>query len=329
LREATIAGSADSGVKVVIVGAGAVGSAFAYRLVVAGLAEDIVLIDRDGDRAAAEAMDLNHGLPFAPPTSVWAGDYPDCRDAGVVVITAGAAQEPGETRLDLIGRNSGICRSIADRILEQTDRAVLVMVTNPVDVLTYDAIRHTGLAPDRVLGSGTVLDSARFRFLLSRHCGVDARNVHAYVLGEHGDSEVAAWSMVHIAGMQLDDYCHQCGKCRTHAEREQIFRQVRESAYHLIESKGFTNYGIASALLRIVGAIVRDEHSVLTVSSLLAEYLGVRDVCMSIPCVVGRQGIIRQLQVDLSPNEADELRRSAGQLKEVQDSLPPQATGAR
>jgi L-lactate dehydrogenase len=313
---------------VAVVGAGAVGSAFAYRLVVSGLAEEIVLIDLDRDRAEAEAMDLNHGLPFAPPTAVWAGDYPDCAKADVVVITAGTAQKPGETRLDLIGRNSVICRSIAAKVLAQTARAVLVMVTNPVDALTYDVIRHVGVEPGRILGSGTVLDSARFRFLLSRHCGVDARNVHAYVLGEHGDSEMAAWSMVNIAGVRMDDYCRQCRRCEGLREREAIFRQVRESAYHVIESKGFTNYGIASALLRIVGAIVRDEHSVLTVSSLLDDYLGVQDVCMSIPCVVARRGIVRRIEVDLAPDETAELRDSAAKLREVQESLPDRTSGS-
>jgi L-lactate dehydrogenase len=316
-----VAAPEGSGVKVVIVGAGAVGSTFAYTLMNSGLAEEIALIDKDEARAEGEAMDLNHGLFFAPPVAIGAGGYEACEGADVVVITAGAAQEPGESRLDLINRNSRICRSIMDQVLEHTREAVVIMVTNPVDVLTYDVLRHTGLPARQVIGSGTVLDSARFRYLLSAHCGVDPRNVHAYILGEHGDSEVAAWSMVHLAGLRIDEFCAQCGGCDFPAEREQIFEQVRDSAYHLIESKGFTNYGIAQALVRIAGAVVRDEHSVLTVSSLLEDCMGVGDVCLSMPCVVGRGGVERQLLPELPEDEREALRASARTLMEVQESV--------
>ncbi len=307
--------------KVVIVGAGAVGSTFAYTLMNSGLAEQIVLVDQDQERAEAEAMDLNHGLFFAPPVSISAGGYADCADATIVVICAGTAQRAGESRLDLIARNSRICRAILDQVLEQNPDAIIVMVTNPVDVLTYDAISHTGLPWQQVLGSGTVLDSARLRYLLSHHCQVDARNVHAYVLGEHGDSEVAAWSMTNVGGVRLAQFCELCGRCDAAKERQRIAEQVRDSAYHLIEAKGYTNYGIAQALVRIVGAVVRDEHSVLTVSTLVDGCLGIEDVCMSIPCVVAREGIVRQLEPELSEDEAGQLRRSAQKLREVQDSL--------
>jgi L-lactate dehydrogenase len=313
---------ADGGSKVVIVGAGAVGSTFAYTLMNSGLAERILLIDKDRERAEGEAMDLNHGLFFAPPVAISAGDYADCAGADAAVITAGAKQEPGESRLDLIGRNSTICRSITDALLEHAPEAVIVMVTNPVDVLTYDAVRHSGLEPGRVLGSGTVLDSARFRYLLSHHCGVDARNVHAYILGEHGDSEVAAWSMTHLAGLPVDEFCAQCRRCHFQERRAEIVERVRDSAYHLIAAKGFTNYGIAQALVRIIGAILRDERSVLTVSSLVNDYEGISDVCLSVPCVVGRRGVVRQLLPGLPPDEMEGLRASAAALKEVQDSLP-------
>ena len=309
------------GVKVAIVGVGAVGATFAYTLMGSGLAQWIVLIDKDRARAEAEAMDLSHGLPFTPPADVSAGDYADCRGADVVVICAGAAQQPGQSRLDLISRNSGICRTIVDSVLEQTGSTVMIMVTNPVDVLTYDALRHSGLPWQQVLGSGTVLDSARLRYLLSRHCEVDPRNVHAYILGEHGDSEVAAWSMTHLGGILITKYCALCGQCDYQQEHERIAGQVRDSAYHLIESKGSTNYGISQALLRIVGAVVRNEHSVLTVSSLVKGYLGIEDVCLSIPCVVGRRGIVRQLLPELPPAEREALRASAAKLKGVQDSL--------
>lgn len=307
--------------KVVIVGAGAVGSTFAYTLMNSGLAEEIVLIDKDRERAEGEAMDLNHGLFFAPPVGISAGDYVDCAGAAAVVVTAGAAQKPGESRLELIGRNSRICRSIIGQVLEHTREAVIVMVTNPVDVLTWDAVRSSGLPPTQVLGSGTVLDSARFRYLLSDHCGVDPRNVHAYILGEHGDSEMAAWSMCHMAGLQIDEFCAQCHQCDFRRERERIVERVRDSAYHVIESKGFTSYGIAQALVRIIGAVLRDESSVLTVSSLVTDYAGIEDVCLSIPCVVGRQGIERPLHPDLPEPELDELRASAEQIRQAQESL--------
>ncbi len=315
-------GHGEQAKRVVIVGAGSVGSTFAYTLMNSGLAEDIVLIDVDEEKVEGEVMDLNHGLFFAPPVSIWAGDYSDCAAAHAVVITAGAAQEPGESRLDLTGRNAGICRSILDQVVEQTRDAVIVMVTNPVDVLTYDAIRHSGLPWKQVVGSGTVLDSARFRFLLSDHCQVDPRNVHAYILGEHGDSEVAAWSMTHMAGVPMDRFCALCGECDFQRRRQRMVEQVRDSAYHVIAAKGATYYGISQALLRIVGAVLRDEHSVLTVSTLIHNYLGIEDVCLSIPCVLGRTGVVRQLKVGLSQTEAADLRRSAEKLKDVQDALP-------
>jgi len=312
----------DKQPRVVVVGTGAVGSTFAYTLMISGLAADIVLIDKERERAEGQVMDLNHGLVFAPPALIRAGDYADCAGAAVVVITAGTTQKPGESRLDLTARNVGICRDILAGIVEHTREAIIVIVTNPVDILTYDAVRHTGLPAGKVLGSGTVLDSARLRYLLSVHCQVDPRNVHAYVLGEHGDSEVAAWSMTHMAGLQMDRFCAQCGRCDHTEHRQGIFEEVRDSAYHVIAAKGATYYGIAQALVRIVGAIVRDEHSLLTVSSLVDGYLGMTDVAFSLPCIVGRQGIVRQVQPALSDVEADQLRASAAKLKEVQRSLP-------
>ncbi len=315
-------GKDHTGPKVVIVGAGAVGSTFAYTLMNSGLAEDIVLIDRDTERAEGEVMDLNHGLFFAPPVRIAVGDYRDCRDADLVVITAGASQKPGESRHDLTERNVLICRSIMDSILEETEEAPICIVTNPVDVLTYDALHHSGLPPRQVFGSGTVLDSARFRFLLSQHCGVDARNVHAYILGEHGDSEMAAWSMAHMAGVQIDRFCQLCGCCDHREHRAGMVEQVRESAYHVIEAKGATQYGISQALLRITGAVLRDEHSVLTVSTLIEDYAGISEVCLSIPCIVSRNGIERQLKADLPENEAEELQASARALKDAISSVP-------
>lgn len=303
--------------KVVIIGAGAVGSTFAYTLMGSGLAGEIVLLDIDRERAEGEAMDMNHGLFFAPPVSLHAGDYDDCVGAAVVVITAGAKQQPGESRLDLVQRNVAICRSIIAEITARTTEALLVMVTNPVDVLTYVAQQISGLPRQRVIGSGTVLDSARLRFLLSRQCQVDPRNVHAYVLGEHGDSEVAAWSMTHIAGVALDQYCRTCPKHCGVVDRQEIFAQVRDSAYHVIESKGATYYGVSMALERIVAAILRDEHSVLTVSTRCEGQYGLTDVCLSLPAVVNRHGVDRIIVAELTPEETAALRHSADVLKAV------------
>lgn len=307
----------DGARKVVIIGAGAVGSTFAYTLMGAGLASEIVLVDIDRARAEAEAMDLNHGLFFAPPVTIRAGDYDDCAGAAVIVITAGAKQQPGESRLNLVQRNVAICRAILAEITARTREAILVMVTNPVDVLTYVAQQTSGLPPARVIGSGTVLDSARLRFLLSRHCQVDPRNVHAYVLGEHGDSEVAAWSMTHIAGVALDQYCRTCPKHCAVIDRQAIFAQVRDSAYHVIESKGATYYGVSMALERIVSAILRDENSVLTVSTRAQGQYGLQEVCLSLPTVINRHGVDRLIEAELSPEEAEALRHSAQVLKEA------------
>ncbi len=312
---------AGNSARVVIVGVGAVGATFAYTLMQSGLAEEIVLIDKDRERAEGEAMDLNHGQFFVPPVEIRAGDYTACKGAALVVITAGAAQQPGQSRTDLVQRNSRICRSVASNILEQTDSAVLLMVTNPVEALTWDVLRHSGLPPARVFGSGTVLDSARFRFLLSEHCDVDPRNVHAYILGEHGDSEMAAWSMCHMAGLQIDRFCALCGRCESATQRERIVEQVRDSAYHIIESKGFTSYGIGQALLRIAGAVLRDERSVLTVSTLVQDYVGIQNVCLSLPCIVGREGIVRRLLPQLPQQEHRQLRASADQIRQTQNSI--------
>ncbi len=301
--------------KVVIVGAGDVGASFAYALAQAGLAEEIALVDLNADLARGQALDLAHGLPFLPPVHIHAGAADDYADAAVIVITAGAKQRPGESRLNLLGRNAAIVSGIMDAIVASGSRAVVVVVTNPVDVLTHVALRRSGLPPQRVFGSGTVLDTARFRYLLSRHCRVDVRNVHAYILGEHGDSEVAAWSMTHVAGMPVADYCAVCGRCDgwRHA-REEIVREVRDSAYHIIGYKGSTCYGIGLALVRIVGAVLRNERSVLTVSSLMDGAFGVRGVCLSVPCVVGAGGVEQVIGGRLTDDESAALHRSADVL---------------
>jgi L-lactate dehydrogenase len=307
--------------KVVVIGAGAVGSTFAYTLMRGGLAGEIVLVDVRRDRAEGEALDMNHGLFFVPPVGIRAGDYDDCRDAAVVVVTAGAKQAPGQSRLELVRENVRIARGILREVAARTRDAVIVMVTNPVDVLTHVASREAGLPAGRILGSGTVLDSARLRFLLSRRFGVDARNVHAYIVGEHGDSEIALWSQAHIGGLMLKAYCTTCGAPLPPIDRDQILREVRESAYHVIESKGATYYAVSLALERILEAILRDENGVLTVSTPMGGLYGLGDVSLSMPCIVNRNGVREVLRADLDPEEIEGLRRSAAALRRVLDEV--------
>ncbi len=315
--------------KVVVVGAGDVGASFAYALAQDGVASEIALLDARPGQAEGQALDMAHGLPFLTPTNIHAGDVHDYADADVMVITAGAKQRPDESRLNLLERNAAIIRGIMDDIVGQKAPGIVVVVSNPVDILTYVAQQHSGWPRERILGSGTVLDSARFRYLLSRHCGVDVRNMHAYILGEHGDSEIAAWSMTHVAGMKMTDYCAICGECEDWEKtRDAMVEQVRRSAYHIIDYKGSTCYGIGLALVRIVGAILRDEHSVLTVSCRLDGEYGLRDVCLSVPCVVSRHGIQRVIGGRLTDVEQQGLSRSASILRKTLDDLAASASGA-
>ncbi len=307
--------------KVVVVGAGSVGTTYIYALLPTGLASEIALIDLDTKRVEGEIMDLSHGLPFIPPVSVKAGTYDDCADAHLIVITAGAKQTPGQSRIELIQKNAEIIRSICEQIRQVSPAGVILMVTNPVDTLTQIAVRCLDLPRGRVIGSGTVLDSARFKYLLSRHCGIDARNVHAYILGEHGDSEVPAWSMTHIAGIPILEYCEICKGCDYPRQHDEIAQQVRDSAYHIIDYKGSTFYGIGLSLLRISGAILRNEHSVLTVSTLTEGEYGLNDICLSVPCIVGEDGVDRIVAARLDPAEHEALERSAETLRGVLDKV--------
>jgi len=300
--------------KVVVAGAGAVGSTFSYALAHSGIADDIVLVDRNTDLAVGQVLDLSHGQPFLPSVTFRAGDPSDYRDARVVVITAGAAQRPGQSRTDLLKTNAGIVGSIAEDISHQVSDAVVLVVSNPVDVLTHVALKRSGFGRGRVMGSGTVLDSARLRHLLSVFCGIDVHNVHAYMLGEHGDSEFAAWSMAHVAGMPMDDHCRLCGRCTDWmGERRRIEREVRDSAYHIIDYKGSTSFAVGLALVRIVEAVLRSQRSVLTVSTLLDGEYGMTDVCLSVPCVVSSDGVERIIDHAL-PEEELGLLRSSGTL---------------
>ncbi len=307
--------------KVVVIGAGSVGTAYIYALLPSGLAGKIVLIDKDKNRAEGEALDLVHGLPFIPPVEIISGDYDECADADLIVVTAGAKQKSGQSRLELIRSNADVAKQICEQIKKVNSNAVLVMVTNPVDALTRLALDYLGWPKSRVIGSGTVLDSARFRYLLSRYCGVDAHNIHAYIIGEHGDSEVAAWSMTHIAGLPVNKYCQVCGKCDYEQKRNEIAKAVRDSAYHIIDYKGSTYYGIGLSLLRITQAVLRNEHGVLTISTILNGEYGIKDICLSVPCVVGRGGVEKIITAPLPPSEQTALQNSAGIIRQTLEQI--------
>lgn len=316
--------------KVVIVGAGSVGATYAYALAQSGLADDIALIDRDDNLVRGQVLDLAHGKPFFPSVIIRRGDPGDYRDARLVVITAGTAQRPGETRLQLLRKNAAIVRGLVGDVVSRNPRALMLIVTNPVDVMTHVALERAGGGRTRIFGSGTVLDSARFRHLLSAHCGVDVHNVHAYILGEHGDSEFAAWSLTHVAGMPIDEFCPVCGRCGDwKAKREDIEQQVRDSAYHIIGYKGATCYAVGLALVRITRAVLRGENSVLTVSARLEGEFGLRDVCLSVPCLVSGGGVERIIVGRLPEREAAALSASAAILKEAIGQLETGRKGLR
>jgi L-lactate dehydrogenase len=308
--------------RVAVIGAGNVGASFAYALLLSGLAAEIVLIDVNRERAEGEAMDLNHAVPFAHSTRIWAGDYADCARAAVTVVTAGSNQRQGETRLDLAARNAAIFRSIIPSVASANDpNGLIVVATNPVDVLTHAAARLSGLPPGRVIGSGTTLDTARFRYLISRHFGVDARSVHAWIIGEHGDSEVPVWSLANIAGMQLQTYCQANGTSLDDAERQTLYQQTRDAAYEVIRRKGATYYAIGAGLVRIVEAILRNQRTVLTVSSVIDGPYGISGVALSLPTVVDRGGVEQVIRLNLSHHEEAALVRSAEVLRANIESL--------
>jgi len=307
--------------RVAIVGIGNVGATFAYALLLSGLAAEIVLIDANRAKAEGEAMDLNHAVPFTHPTRVWAGDYADCAGAVVTVLAAGANQRPGETRIDLVKKNAAIWKQIVPQVARHNPNGILLVATNPVDVLTYTAWKLSGLPATRVMGSGTILDTSRFRYLLSQHFGVDARSVHAYIIGEHGDSEVPVWSSANIAGMRLPEFCRAQNIPDDRQTMEDIFVQTRDAAYRIIERKGATYYAVAAGLMRITEAILRDQRTVLSVSSLIHDYYGLSDVCFSLPTVVDRGGTENVLRLELNDEEITKLRRSGDVLLETIRSL--------
>jgi L-lactate dehydrogenase len=302
--------------KIAVIGAGGVGATTAYALMVQGVGSEIVLIDLDKDKAEGEAMDLRHGASFVNPVDIYAGGYEDLADAKLIIITAGAAQKPGETRLDLIKKNTGIFKNIIPSITKYNKNGILLVVTNPVDILTYLTYKISGFPANRVIGSGTVLDTSRFKSLLSKKCEVAASNVHGYIIGEHGDSEVPVWSLTNIAGTQINNYCPICRKGCEENEFKEIGNKVKNACYEIIDKKGSTFYAVALAVSRIARAILRDENAVLTVTSLMMGYYGVEDMSISLPTLINSNGIKNVLELPLSEAEEKAFKKSAENLKE-------------
>jgi L-lactate dehydrogenase len=310
--------------KIGIVGCGMVGSTSAYALVMSGVGREIVLVDLNQARAGAEANDIFHAVPFAHPLTVRAGDYPDLPGARVVVIAGGVAQKPGETRLQLLQRNADVFRQIVPSVLRHAPEAVLLVVTNPVDIMTHLAARFAagfGVPQTRVIGSGTTLDTARFRALLGRHFDVDPQHVHAYVIGEHGDSEVLLWSQASIAGLSLDDFAKVHGRPLTEADRQRIDENVRRAAYQIIAGKGATYYGIGSAVARIVDVLLHDQRAILSICSRISGVPDCEGVTLALPHLVGGEGVMTTIPLVLDATEREGLRRSAGVLREALESL--------
>lgn len=306
--------------KVAVIGTGMVGMSYAYALTIKGLVREIGLINRTAAKAEGEAMDLSHGLPFVKPIEIRAGGYELCRDAQIIVIAAGAGVKPGETRLDLAKRNSRIVEDMIPEIMKHNQNPILLLASNPVDILTHVALKVSGLAPGRVIGSGTVLDTMRFRYLLSKYYDVDPRNVHGYVIGEHGDSEVLVWSRVNVAGIALPEYCEI--SCKPIEDKMSVIDdEVRNAASHVSKKKHATYYAIGLAMVRITEAVLMNQHSVLTVSTLMQGEYGLRDVSLSLPCVVGSQGVVRVLSNPLDDIEQKALQDSAQILQNVLKSI--------
>lgn len=303
--------------KVAIIGCGFVGSASAFSLMQSGLFSEMVLLDVDKNRAEGEAMDISHGVPFARQMKIYAGDYDDIVDAAIIVITAGANQKPDETRLDLVHKNVAIFKSIIPEIAKRNCQGILLIVSNPVDILTYTALKLSGFTENRVIGSGTVLDTARLKYQLSEHLKVDSRSIHAFIIGEHGDSEIAAWSSANVSGIPLSDFCEMRGHFEHEEKTKEIAEKVKNSAYEIIERKHATYYGIAMAVKRICEVIIRDEKSILPISSMMHGEYGIDDVVLSMPAIVGKHGIENKVPILLNEEEQEQLRASADTLKGI------------
>jgi len=311
----------DGGVKVTVVGAGFVGTAFAYSLLIRSLVSKVVLIDADRERAEGEAMDLRDGLPFLEPVAVSVGDYEDCADSDIVVVTAGRTRKSTQSRVDWARENFAVMCEVVSKVTEYNKKCILLIATSPLDVMTYVALKVSGFSKMKVIGSGTVLDTARLRFLLGEYLGVDSRNVHSYIIGEHGDNEVPLWSLANVAGARLKEYLRLLSMPFEESVFDNLFVGVRDAGSEIIRRKGRTNWGIGLTLTRIVESIVRDENSVLTVSCYLENYHGIEDVCLSVPAIVNRDGVKRIIDLPLSPKEEQALQTSAEAVKEIIKSL--------
>ena len=303
--------------KAAIIGCGFVGTSIAFSLVQKGIFSELVLIDANEKKAEGEAMDLSHGLPFTKPMEIKAGGYEDIADCAMIIITAGANQKPGETRLDLVHKNVEIYKSIIPKIVEKNQEATLLIVSNPVDIMTYAALKLSGYPSHKVIGSGTVLDTARLKYLLSRHLDVDSRSIHAFIIGEHGDSELAVWSAANVSGIPLNHFCELRGYFDHMESMDRIYQSVRDSAYEIIEKKGATYYGVAMAVCRIAESVIRNEHSIMPISVYLDGLYGLHDICLSIPTVVGQEGAEKVLDIPLDLMEMGKLVYSAEELKKI------------
>ena len=303
--------------KAAIIGCGFVGTSIAFSLVQKGIFSELVLIDANEKKAEGEAMDLSHGLPFTKPMEIKAGGYEDIADCAMIIITAGANQKPGETRLDLVHKNVEIYKSIIPKIVEKNQEATLLIVSNPVDIMTYVALKLSGYPSHKVIGSGTVLDTARLKYLLSRHLDVDSRSIHAFIIGEHGDSELAVWSAANVSGIPLNHFCELRGYFDHMESMDRIYQSVRDSAYEIIEKKGATYYGVAMAVCRIAESVIRNEHSIMPISVYLDGLYGLHDICLSIPTVVGQEGAEKVLDIPLDLMEMGKLVYSAEELKKI------------
>ena len=309
--------------KISIIGAGFVGSTTAYTIMQAGLASEIVLIDINKDKAEGDVMDMNHGISFVSPVKISSGGYELIKNSSIIIITAGVNQKPGETRIDLLKRNTDVFKNIFDEILKYCDsKTIILVVTNPVDILTYIAIKISGLSKKNVFGSGTVLDTARLKYLISEKINIDSRDIHTYIIGEHGDTEVAAWSLTSIAGINIDDYCKVCKRCGDGENGNKICKSeyetmAKNAAYDIINKKGATYYAIALSVKRIIECITGSENSILTVSSYLDGEYGIRDICLSVPTIVNGGGIDTVIEAPFCEKEIKALRYSADSLKEL------------
>jgi L-lactate dehydrogenase len=307
--------------KAVMIGCGFVGSASVFALMQSGLFSEIAMIDADMEKAEGEAMDISHGIPFARQMKIYAGSYDDVEDAGIVIITAGANQKPGETRLDLVHKNVGIFKSIIPEITSRKFDGILLVVANPVDILTRVAQKLSGLPENRVIGSGTVLDTGRLKYRLSDHLQVDSKSIHAFIIGEHGDSEIVAWSSANVSGVPLSNFCEMRGHFEHRESENKIAETVKNSAYDIIQRKRATYFGVAMAVKRICEVIVRNEEAILPVSTAMHGEHGIADVVLSMPCIVGSNGIETQIPIVLSGEETTKLQESAKVLKGILDSL--------